>query len=169
VKPGQRDLFGYWPSFALVAVALALTMTGHPYPSLLLSGLSLAYLFRRGRKTSRARKEANRATERRLPDPPRWMVAQRRHFEPFGICPGCKLATFHLFGPSREVAEVEQPARWATGIGAVWALDDRIWNSEGVYRTQKTAKPEATEAQPTITVVVDRECLTCGKTWEETP
>lgn len=101
---------------------------------------------------------ANRATD------------QRRAFEPFCECPNCGIPTYHLFGQARE--QVDNRSIWKAGPGHAWVESDEdvrisVFDKAGTYRVndRRTGKYVTKKR---VTMVVDRECLSCAEHWMET-
>ena len=88
----------------------------------------------------------------KLPSQPR-ISLEPRPLEPFTTCPGCNLSGYHLLSAPRVYIPADL---WKLGFGS-------IWNTAGTYRA-RCAEVEEMFGE----TVIDRECLSCGKTWMET-
>lgn len=93
---------------------------------------------------------------------------KRATFEPFATCPGCSVPGYHLFAAPRELVE-SRPERV---VGARWVEAEdydgvSFWNTSGTYRVHHRDRGQVV-IKKYVSTVVDRECLSCGKTWMET-
>jgi hypothetical protein len=90
----------------------------------------------------------------------------------FGPCPRCGVLAHHLLSAPRVHVEDASPDPWGThGVGIpMWKVAaGNVWAVSGARRTvQSDATRHRVEEKPSVTVI-DRECLSCGKTWMETP
>lgn len=79
-----------------------------------------------------------------------------RPFEIFGSCPGCKALGYHLLSAPRTVTTPKASNLWVT------EFEVQVWGRPETYRV---ARGRDTVRRPVT--VIDRECLSCGKTWTE--
>ncbi len=159
-----RAVWGFWPSFAFGGLALVFTFSGWLVPSFAATGVSLLCTWARmthlrPRVVVDLRKVVELAAAR----------GTRRSFEPFTACPGCGEMGLHLLGRRHQAGETA-PSYLHVPAGAQpdiwWPLDDYEsvrTNCDGVNYRIRNGK-----SCPSRTfMVVDRECMSCGKTWEE--
>jgi len=158
-----------WTALAFALTSIAMLVFAHwalsrPFTlaSLACSGVGI----RNARRQKKVREELSLQHPAWLPS---LKTSGARQFEPFCECPGCGIPTYHLFGPERE--QVDTSSVWKAGPGHVWVESDEdirfsVWNHPGTYRVndRRTGKYVTKKR---VTMVVDRECLSCGKTWVE--
>lgn len=126
---------------ALVLVAVGLWPVSFP-----LTAASLACSLVSEKQRRRDRRAAAAASEP-APAP----VRGERVFEPFCACPQCGHEAHHVFGAAHEKI---QPR-------ADEIVELSVWNYPGVVRVHDRS------TDPSVVMVVDRQCLTCRHEWEE--
>lgn len=161
-----RAVWGFWPSFAFAGLALVFTFSGWLLASIAATGVSLLCTWARvthlrPRVVVNARKVIELAAAPGAP--------KRRSFEPLTACPGCGEVALHLLGRRHQAGEtapdyVHVPA--GAQLDIWWPLDDyeaaRAIGDGVNYRIRNgKSRPHRTF------MVVDRECMSCGDTWEE--
>lgn len=162
-----RHVWGFWPSFAFAGLALAFTFSGWLVPSFAATGVSLlctwarvSYLRPRSSTTSMSMGAILEAAAH---------GGRRRSFEPFASCPGCGELGLHLLGQRHQAGEtapryLHVPA--GTKADIWWPLDD--YRSFDTNCGGKSYQISNGKSCPRRTfMVIDRECMSCGKTWEE--
>lgn len=169
-KPGGvrqsrwRAVWGFWPSFAFAGLALAFVFSGWLLAANVATGVSLLCTVVRVFYLRRpAPVDLTGVLERAA------IAGQRRSFEPFTACPGCGEMGLHLLGRRHQAGETApsylhvpagtQPDIW-------WPLDDYEAAPTNCGGTNYRIRSGKSYPSRTFTVI-DRECMSCGKTWEE--
>lgn len=81
-----------------------------------------------------------------------------RPLDLFAPCPYCGTPAYHLLSAPREHEQREPGRTWTT------SFELSVWGSPETVR-----RVQGRDCVSRPVTVIDRECLSCGKTWMETP
>lgn len=160
-----RAVWGFWPSFAFAGLALVFVFSGWLLAANVATGFSLLCTVARTVYLRRPAPVDMAAVLERAAT-----AGERRSFEPVTACPGCGEVGLHLLGRRHESGETAptylhvpagtQPDIW-------WPLDDYEATRTTCGGVNYAIRHGKSRPRRTF-MVIDRECMSCGETWEET-
>jgi hypothetical protein len=146
-------------AFQVLAIALC-------WASVMFTLLNTRRLWRQARQ-----RERDERTRWLAQEPRREIEQAPRPLDLFAPCPYCGTPAYHLLSAPREHSTEAASDPWGTSGAGIPLWKVATGNVWAVSRSPRTPQSDATryriDEKPSVTVI-DRECLSCGKTWMET-